>query len=517
MRQATLRPNSSKPTKPPTTLAGAHAHLAQAEKLRRAGNPDKAIGICESLLKEFPDYVGPLQTLGVIHLAKKNYWQALSCFTKAAMLCPRDSINLVNLAAVYLGLNSRELATITLDQARRLKPDDAEIYFHLGEIYREEREYELAVQAYEKALELEPKHALAAHGLGESLTHLGRYAEAALAHLKVHDLRPESVGCLYGLALLPPDLVSIDLMAALEKLRTSKRQADADFRIHLAYAFASVMDRERRYGESWGKLLEANQAEYSAHAIDYEKQLARQESSRKTATNLPVMTTRPPLLEGCPISVFLIGASRSGKTTLERLAGMLPNTKRGYESRLVERAVKRASQLSGLLTLSYPNDLPQSLDGEFRRFYLEELKDAVGAARIFTNTNPGMIHGVGRIAAALPNVRFVFVKRDPYDLALRIFGKKYKSGNHYAYNIKTIFDYVDWYYGMVDMWIEKLSPLCRVIHYEDMIGNPRKTLQTVAELCGASVPDGPLPVLGDDRGCAIPYRAMIDIARSVSG
>jgi hypothetical protein len=178
------------------------------------------------------------------------------------------------------------------------------------------------------------------------------------------------------------------------------------------------------------------------HEADYQKQLARQDASLKAAVAQPLIRSRPPPLENCPFSLFIIGASRSGKTTLERLVGTLPRTKRGYEGRLVERAVKRASQLSGLLTLTNPNDLPQSLDDEFRRFYLEELRDVASGAKIFTNTHPGMIHGAGRIAAALPNSRFVFVKRDPNDIALRILGKKYKSGNHYAYDIKTVFDYM---------------------------------------------------------------------------
>jgi hypothetical protein len=45
-----------------------------------------------------------------------------------------------------------------------------------------------------------------------------------------------------------------------------------------------------------------------------------------------------------------------------------------------------------------------------------------------------------------------------------------------------------------------------------MISDPRAALRTVAELCGVPMPDDPLPELGDDRGCAAPYRDMIDSA-----
>lgn len=166
--------------------------------------------------------------------------------------------------------------------------------------------------------------------------------------------------------------------------------------------------------------------------------------------------------------------------------------------------------MSGLLTLSNFTEFPKSLDGEFRKFYLEELRERAPHARIFTNTHPHAIHNVGRLATALPNCRFVFVKRNSYDLALRIFAMKYKSGNQYAYNIKTILEYLTWYHGMVDIWLEKLPSVCRVINYENMIADPRAALQTIVELCGAPLSDGVLTDLGDDRGCAIPYRGMID-------
>lgn len=513
MHQAIFRPTSDKQKKL-ARLANGHAKLVEAEKLRRAGDLDKARSICESILNEFPDYVRALQILGAIHLAKKDYWPALSCFTRAAMRCPKDWVTLCNLAAVYVGLDARELATMTLQQAHRLKPDDAEIHFTMGEIYQEEREYELAAEAYQRALKLNPGYALAAHGLGESYSKLGRDAEAAAAYEKLHKLRPSSVGCLYGLAQLPPSVVSIDIMRALEKLRGSKRQSEEDFQRAFAFAIASALDRKGRYKEAWETLLEANRDEYPKHESSYRKQLARQDASRTAALEQLVNSAPASRTRNIPLSLFIIGVSRSGKTTLERLVSVLEGTKRGHESHLTERAIKRASQNSGLLTLTHLNDLPKWLDGEFRKLYMEELSQFAGEARLLTNTHPGMIYSVGRVAAALPDSRFVFVKRDRHDIALRIFGKIYRAGNHYAYDLKTIFHYITWYYEMVDIWLGKLPSVCRVIHYEDMIADPHATLQTVAELCGVPMPEDPLPDLGDDRGCAAPYKEMMAFARA---
>ena len=128
----------------------AHGRLAEAETCRRKGDLARAQSLCESLLKDYPDYVGALQTLGVVHLARKNFQQAFICFIQAVMHCPKDGVNLTNLATAYLRLGAREMAAQTLEQARKLNPNDAAVYCTLAEVYREDREYGLAAECYQQ-------------------------------------------------------------------------------------------------------------------------------------------------------------------------------------------------------------------------------------------------------------------------------------------------------------------------------------------------------------------------------
>ena len=46
----------------------------------------------------------------------------------------------------------------------------------------------------------------------------------------------------------------------------------------------------------------------------------------------------------------------------------------------------------------------------------------------------------------------------------------------------------------------------RVINYEDIVTDPTTALHVAAELCGLSTSKQPIPVVGDDRNCAAPYR-----------
>jgi tetratricopeptide (TPR) repeat protein len=487
--------------------------LADAETCRRTGKLDRAQSLCESLLQNYPDYVGALQTLGVTQLIKKNYRQALSCFIQAAMLCPKDCINLTNLATAYLHLGARELAAQTLEQARQLKPDDANVDFTLAAVYREDREYEMAAAAYRKVLGRLPTHAEAAHGLGDCCSHLGRVAEAAAALKQAHACNPDSVAILYALSQLPASANDVNILGALEGVRREHGQSQDDFDSFVAFTRAAALDRQGRHSEAWLALQEANRREFPKHEAEYRKQNARMEAARHDARQTRARAdVRGRASKSYPLSIFIVGPSRSGKTTVERLLGQLEGVKCGYESRLVERASRRASQLSGLLTMRNPSDLPKALDAKFREFYSEEVQEFGRGAKIVTDTYPAMIPYVGRVATALPNVRFIFVKRDRYDCALRIFMKHYRAGNHYAYDIRTIFHYVIWYYEMVELWFEKFPEISFSIDYEDAVAEPKATLSRIVEFCGTNV-DVRFPLdLGDDQGCSRSYREFIDTA-----
>jgi hypothetical protein len=65
---------------------------------------------------------------------------------------------------------------------------------------------------------------------------------------------------------------------------------------------------------------------------------------------------------------------------------------------------------------------------------------------------------------------------------------------------------------MIDLLIAKLPKITCVVAFEDLICDPAAALKAVAELCGVSADHGPLPTIGDDRGCATPYRSWIDAA-----
>jgi len=198
---------------------------------------------------------------------------------------------------------------------------------------------------------------------------------------------------------------------------------------------------------------------------------------------------------------------------MERLVAALDGVKRGYESPIVETSIRRTFQTVGFPTSTYLENLPVRFHQLFQDKYLQYLASRAGSARVFTNTHPSHILDAARIAGTIPNVRFIFMKRDSEDTLLRIYMKRFEKGNPFAYDLKAARAHVAWYYEMMDLLAAKLPHIVRVIRYEDMVADPVTALGIAADLCGIPMRHGPLPQIGDDRGCAAPYRELMASGR----
>ena len=128
-----------------------------------------------------------------------------------------------------------------------------------------------------------------------------------------------------------------------------------------------------------------------------------------------------------PISLFILGISRSGKTTLECILSKVGGIKCGYEKPIIERSVRKTMQSSGLLTLESLLAMPSVLDEHFTENYKRNLRQRAAENLVVTNTHPRKIAAVGRMFQTVPNSRFIFIESNPSDTAIKIFMTHYKK------------------------------------------------------------------------------------------
>ena len=319
--------------------------LEQAEALRLQGQIERARELCEALVRRYPDYFGALYTLGLIYVDKEQYPQALGFLVRASMLNPRSWRALTALSAVYLKLGASEMAARTLEQATAIKPDDPNILLTLAEIYSEEREYELAREAYRKSYNLDPSLEAAAVGLGACCNDLGEYADAAQAIQGLVKRGVRSPSIFFELNHLPSSFITIDVLSELKRMERHAKQDVADFEISSAFVRAAALDKAGRYAEAWEHLVPANR---QLHLLMQPEIQELKETQQANLAQLKDKRIKRARGKGAPaISLFILGPSRSGKTTMEALVGALHGVKRGYENPSVENAVRRTFQGAG--------------------------------------------------------------------------------------------------------------------------------------------------------------------------
>ncbi len=494
----------------------ARGQLEEAERFLQTGDFVAAQDTCRELLAEHTEYVGALCTFGRAYMAGGNYDSALPCFFRASMLSPEEPAILAGLAEVYCGLQADEAALDAAQDVLAMDPDEetgADAHLVQGRVFERASDYVRASEHLEQALALKPDMSAAALLLGACHMEQGEPDGAATAYavaLKGGVSPLDHAQILYDLAHRRPK--AGDAKKLLSRIKALKKEVsgletplhDAIFQGRLELARAAILDGLGSHADA-RQALETGNAPLSDIYSVANSELREQSAPTIERARGWNYTGPADAVDGkdVPVTLLIIGASCSGKSTLERLAGSMAGVTLGFESELVQASVAYVSSSAGLLSLQLPGQLAAKLYDDFSKRYATELTQQVSGTKLFTTTHPGLIPDLGRIAELVPNVRIVFIERDTGDTAHRIFGKMYpQDTNPFAYDLAGIDEYLGEYAQLIEIWSGHLGDISMRVSYEDMVADPKGTLAKVAKLCGLPVPKGKLPEIGDDRGCS---------------
>jgi len=392
----------------------------------------------------------------------------------------------------------------------RLNHENPEIYFNLGNILFRRKDYLGAAEQFEEAIRLDASPRVAAINLGQCYEQLGRLQDASKIYREAMAMKGDASDALSALSDLPITPTGIDVLAALEKSMNCGRQRSRDAAISLEFVYARALDKAGRHAEAWAAIVEANRKVLASGGGDRQRERQQEQDTLRWANSCPTVIAPPPN-PGTPFvrPVFILGASRSGKSTVERLMGTFTGVKCGFENQLVRESVRSSNQIAGRLGLEVFQELPEQLYPIFTKNFLERLNRVAGNASAYTTTTPGQIHNVPRLMATIPGGLIIFVKRDILDTVLRIFFGKYKFGNDYSYAVSSALDHVAWYHSLIDLFVEKYPANTLLIQYEDLVRDTGNVVDRLARFCRfRGRPDTLLPI-GDDTGCAAPYRELL--------
>ena len=222
---------------PAARPAGANdqRNLAEATRLLRAGQPERAAELCDALLLLQPRHPEALHLGGIIAMRLRRLDQAIDRLRRAAMLQPHNPAVLSDLGVALEMAGKRADAETAYRAALALDPGYADALLNLGRLLvalardNEAADCYVAVLARrpdlpeahnklaqirlglrmplealagaERALALRPDMVEALQTLGSALDVLGRYDEAVAARERAISLRPKAGGGDYDLGM----------------------------------------------------------------------------------------------------------------------------------------------------------------------------------------------------------------------------------------------------------------------------------------------------------------------------
>lgn len=490
--------------RPESPLALANRRLGEIEKNARFGQKTKAIAQCQTMLKQYPDYFGVLHKLGKLYYDSGDFNKSAAVLSQAAALDPSNVIVRLLLAKAHTELGNTEAAGAEIRAALEMSPEAIEALGEYGSHLNGINEFERAKAVFEEIISRAPKSSAGWTGLGLAFSEMGQNEQANEVWHKAITLKPLLMNPIRALSFAPADKVNVDLEQALEQFQEASSDNSVTAKIGHGFTKANILLQRGNLGEGITELKKANALKFAEVQSEHKTLTETRPKFRAALDKLPVVTKPAPTSAEMPVSIHIFGPSRSGKSTLERLIGTLPEVQCGFESRILLDSTRKTFMRSGLPTHKYSYQLPTATDATYLKFYRDSLLKYTAGKAFFTSTTPGRIYDLYHLARVIPNLRLVFVQRNVDDVAYHMFRRLYSNAQFHSYDIDAARDYVNWYYSMQNRFAALLPNLVKTVTYEDMVTDPLRIANEVREFCGIPTGFGKLPDIGDDRGAYEP-------------
>ncbi|ETW13476.1 sulfotransferase [Roseivivax marinus] len=367
-----------------------------------------------------------------------------------------------------------------IDRALALKPDtpaliDAAIAAHtlLGD-------HDRVLALHDARIRITPKPLHARTDKALYLQQAGRFDEAEALLRGLIEKHPKE-GTLYRVLFATIPVAADDpLMTRLTRLLADKGVSD-NARLHAHYAMAKALEDQGRHDEIFAHLHAANRLQRAAAPYDREAQTREQAAWRAAQDGASLV---PLGWSEAPRPVFVIGMPRSGTTLAERIIGAHPHARAGGELAHALRLVWDGFVKNGRVTplASVP---PQALKA-LGRTYRARLRHDTGADEGVATDKSIQSHLVmGYLAKALPDARFVAIRRDPRDVALSIYKNHFRTGTHrYSNDLADIAHAIKAHRASLDHWRDRLPERVTEVRYEDLVAEPEPTARRLVAAAG---------------------------------
>jgi len=526
-------------------VQGNEAEAAEAEAL--------------ALVRQFPNAARPALALGAARAQQKKWGLALPALEKAAERDPASPMAQVLLGEVLLQMGQVFRAEEALLAAKRL---GADVAIPLARLLREtcrdgaaEKTLAAAVASNRRNTRLLTDHAMALAALRRPKEAL-RVAEKAIAVGAPAVMRVQLAAAMSAEGDVEAALAATDAALARDPgntdmltLRGQLLQSGGDFdgardvlmqaitsgadaaeairsyvsggklvagdpilpvlearagdlslpiasRRTLAFAMAKALEDLGRHDEVFAHLHRANRLMKSEFPYRFENERSHVQAVLDAYRVLKGRDLEGIAPQDAPI--FVTGMARSGTTLVETILSAHSEVTAGGELPYLSKAMARVIDMANLV----PDRIGDAM-ARAGQDYITTARRRTGTDGIFTDKAISTYARIGLAAMALPNARFIVLKRDPRDVGLSIYRNMFTPGTHlYASDLGDIGRFIRQHDAFVEFWGNEMPDKVHVVEYEALTADPEPVIRDLVTAAG----------LEWEEACLSPHKATRQVA-----
>lgn len=459
--------------------------LAEAEKLRKAGDTKGAGQHCEELLKREPKNVAALRMLAVIASDDERFVMAEGLLRRIVELEPSNYDAMRDLGRFLADRSRFSEAIEVIEHAISLDATVAQNQLMLGDMLSIVGQTENALLAYDRCLDMAPDDPAALLGRGHMLRIGGRSDEAIASYRQCAAIQPAMGDAWWNLASLhgycAPD-EDVEQMLSTVDAGKLDPAAETGFR----FALARAAEQRHEYDSAWrhyeiGNSIKRGLVKYDPVETEILHGKLRDVFSAELLQqgSTPVPAAKTP--------IFIVGMPRSGSTLIEQILASHSSVEGTGELPYVIM-ISTAAGGSRADNAHYPEivlDLDASqLIGLGRSYLHHALTHCSTNKPFFTDKMPANYSHVGFIGLILPEAKIIDARRDPLATCVANYRQLFAKGKNQSYDLTELGEYYRQYVALMKHWDEVMPGRVLRVLYEDVVNDLEKQVRRILDYCG---------------------------------
>lgn len=444
-----------------------HDNLGKA--LLRLAQPREAAASFQRALALRPEYAGAHNNLGNALYDLGRVDDAIASYRRALALNTEFAEAHNNLGTVLRGQGRLDEALASYRRALQIKPDFAEAHRNHGIAQRLRGRSDAAQASCTRALEIDPQSAATLAMAAELRADRGQFTEAEQLFQRAIAIEPLTAEAWVGISRLRTMTADDAAWAAQAQAIAAQRLAPRK-ELLLRYALGKYYDDVQDFEQAFSHYQRANELTKLNRASHDRQQLSEAVDRIIHVFNKEWLAEAPLDAVSSARPVFIVGMLRSGTTLAEQILASHPGVHGAGELNFWNNAAA-AHQSSALQGLA--ND------------YLRLLQDVSADALRVVDKMPGNYLHLGLIHAALPNARFIHMRRDPIDTCLSIYFQHFEAFHSYATDLADLAHYVGEYRRVMQHWRSVLPAGTMLeVPYEGLVNEQQAWSRKLVEFIG---------------------------------